>query len=39
MEKKRGLYDVTILGGGPAGVYSAFYSGMRRKRRGSKKVN
>jgi thioredoxin reductase len=23
------LYDVTILGGGPAGLYTAFYSGMR----------
>lgn len=23
------LYDVTIVGGGPAGMYTAFYSGMR----------
>ncbi len=23
------LYDVTIVGGGPAGMYGAFYSGMR----------
>ncbi|MCA0983470.1 NAD(P)/FAD-dependent oxidoreductase [Halobacillus yeomjeoni] len=23
------LYDVTIIGGGPAGLYSAFYSGLR----------
>ncbi|SEI86659.1 NAD(P)/FAD-dependent oxidoreductase [Paenibacillus polymyxa] len=23
------LYDVTIIGGGPAGMYTAFYSGMR----------
>lgn len=23
------LFDVTIIGGGPAGLYSAFYSGMR----------
>ncbi|MFF2886064.1 NAD(P)/FAD-dependent oxidoreductase [Paenibacillus sp. NPDC057967] len=25
----RELYDVTIIGGGPAGLYTAFYSGMR----------
>lgn len=23
------LYDVTIIGGGPSGLYSAFYSGLR----------
>lgn len=23
------IYDVTIIGGGPAGLYSAFYSGLR----------
>lgn len=23
------LFDVTIIGGGPAGLYSAFYSGLR----------
>ncbi|MEJ8302408.1 NAD(P)/FAD-dependent oxidoreductase [Saccharibacillus sacchari] len=23
------LYDITIIGGGPAGMYAAFYSGMR----------
>lgn len=26
------LYDVTIIGGGPAGLYTAFYSGMRTLR-------
>ncbi|WP_054954707.1 NAD(P)/FAD-dependent oxidoreductase [Paenibacillus dakarensis] len=26
---QRELYDVTIIGGGPAGLYSAFYSGLR----------
>jgi ferredoxin/flavodoxin---NADP+ reductase len=23
------LYDVTIIGAGPAGLYSAFYAGLR----------
>ena len=23
------LFDITIIGGGPAGLYSAFYSGLR----------
>ncbi|SDK47336.1 NAD(P)/FAD-dependent oxidoreductase [Sediminibacillus albus] len=27
--KQEQLYDVTIIGGGPAGLYSAFYSGLR----------
>ncbi|APH06863.1 thioredoxin reductase [Bacillus weihaiensis] len=26
---QRDIYDVTIIGGGPAGLYSAFYSGLR----------
>jgi len=26
------LFDVTIIGGGPAGLYSAFYSGLREMR-------
>lgn len=29
MSRPLDLYDVTIIGGGPAGMYSAFYSGMR----------
>ncbi|MDE1455756.1 thioredoxin reductase, partial [Bacillus paralicheniformis] len=23
------VFDVTVIGGGPAGLYSAFYSGLR----------
>ncbi|AJS58748.1 NAD(P)/FAD-dependent oxidoreductase [Paenibacillus sp. IHBB 10380] len=29
MTKSLELYDITIVGGGPAGMYAAFYSGMR----------
>ncbi|MFF2090650.1 NAD(P)/FAD-dependent oxidoreductase [Paenibacillus sp. NPDC058174] len=29
MTDKLELYDVTIIGGGPSGLYAAFYSGMR----------
>ncbi|WP_339220938.1 NAD(P)/FAD-dependent oxidoreductase [Paenibacillus sp. FSL H8-0332] len=29
MDKPMELYDVTIIGGGPAGLYTTFYSGMR----------
>ncbi len=27
--REKEIYDVTIIGGGPAGLYSAFYSGLR----------
>lgn len=29
MSEELELYDVTIIGGGPAGMYAAFYAGMR----------
>ncbi|WP_438350283.1 NAD(P)/FAD-dependent oxidoreductase [Paenibacillus sp. FA6] len=29
MIESRDIYDVTIIGGGPAGMYTTFYSGMR----------
>ncbi|WP_028563288.1 NAD(P)/FAD-dependent oxidoreductase [Paenibacillus pinihumi] len=29
MSEQLELYDITIIGGGPAGMYAAFYSGMR----------
>lgn len=32
MKEASELYDVTIIGGGPAGLYAAFYSGMRDMR-------
>lgn len=30
--KEQDIYDITIIGGGPAGMYAAFYSGMRAMR-------
>ncbi|WP_338554281.1 NAD(P)/FAD-dependent oxidoreductase [Paenibacillus sp. KS-LC4] len=30
--RQQELYDITIIGGGPAGMYAAFYSGMRAMR-------
>ncbi|TKH44310.1 thioredoxin reductase [Paenibacillus terrae] len=30
--EQRDIYDITIIGGGPAGMYAAFYSGMRAMR-------
>ena len=29
MMNSEDIYDVTIIGGGPAGLFSAFYSGLR----------
>lgn len=26
------IFDLTIIGGGPAGLYSAFYAGLREMR-------
>lgn len=31
-EQRQEIFDVTIIGGGPAGLYSAFYSGLREMR-------
>lgn len=30
MEENNNLFDVTIIGGGPTGLFTAFYSGMRQ---------
>lgn len=30
--QEQDIYDITIIGGGPAGMYAAFYSGMRAMR-------
>lgn len=29
MKKDENIYDITIIGGGPAGLFTAFYAGMR----------
>ena len=30
MTQEKNVYDITIIGGGPAGLFTAFYSGMRQ---------
>ncbi|MBM7097027.1 NAD(P)/FAD-dependent oxidoreductase [Bacillus sp. H-16] len=30
MSKEREIYDITIIGGGPVGIFTAFYGGMRQ---------
>nr|WP_144554655.1 NAD(P)/FAD-dependent oxidoreductase [Bacillus sp. X1(2014)] len=30
MEEKQEVYDITIIGGGPTGLFTAFYGGMRQ---------
>ncbi|WP_096436677.1 NAD(P)/FAD-dependent oxidoreductase [Alteribacter populi] len=30
MSKERDIYDITIIGGGPVGIFTAFYGGMRQ---------
>lgn len=30
MEKDTNVYDITIIGGGPVGIFTAFYAGMRQ---------
>ena len=29
MELRNDIYDITIIGGGPVGLFAAFYGGMR----------
>ena len=29
MSENREIYDITVIGGGPAGIFAAFYAGMR----------
>lgn len=29
MSENREIYDITVIGGGPAGLFAAFYAGMR----------
>ena len=28
---ERDIYDITIIGAGPTGLFAAFYAGMRRR--------
>ncbi|EIA20336.1 NAD(P)/FAD-dependent oxidoreductase [Listeria fleischmannii] len=30
MDEKTKIYDITIIGGGPVGIFAAFYAGMRK---------
>jgi thioredoxin reductase (NADPH) len=30
MDKQHGVFDITIIGGGPVGLFTAFYAGMRQ---------
>ena len=29
MSENREIYDITVIGGGPAGLFASFYAGMR----------
>ena len=29
MSENREIYDITIIGGGPVGLFAAFYAGLR----------
>ena len=30
MEENQTIYDITVIGGGPVGMFTAFYGGMRQ---------
>lgn len=30
MLEEKDIYDITIIGGGPAGMFTAFYAGLRQ---------
>ncbi len=32
---ERDMYDITIIGAGPTGLFAAFYAGMRKRARRS----
>lgn len=35
MSDEKDIYDLTIIGGGPVGLFAAFYAGIRKAKRKS----